>query len=226
MDLYSLEELLTLQYRSFSALGEWAKQVRLRTGYSKQVTELWGGSCTWMSSAKTAAGWNISRRQDWGLFLLEWLFKTAATMQRRQLNVTCEDAPIPTKPQQPRMQPPSNWSYQPCWFYRRWDPGIGWRGLLWMVSCGPKHPPHWCQDQLMSNFHEDLGQWLGRAGLCDTLKMAQWQRQSTTHSNRSMSRGRTCSHACSLSSVQRLSEAGRWEGTAAPKQQIMQPYTG
>ena len=39
MDYCSLEELITLQYGSFTALSEWVKQLTQRTGHSKHLTK-------------------------------------------------------------------------------------------------------------------------------------------------------------------------------------------
>ena len=67
MDLCSLEELVTLQYRIFSALCKWAKQVALRTGHSKQVT---GQALRWQlyldQLGKDLPRWNITQREEWG----------------------------------------------------------------------------------------------------------------------------------------------------------------
>ena len=84
MDLCSLEELVTLQYRSFSALGEQEKQVTLRTGFSNQVNQDLRWQLYLDELGKDCPRWSIPKMGEWGLFFLEWLFQTATTMWRRE----------------------------------------------------------------------------------------------------------------------------------------------
>ena len=146
--------------------------------------------------------------------------------RERNSNTKCEDVPTPTKVQWPRTQVLSNWQYEPCWVLhmtKSWN----WLKRFTMVCVlrGTKHPPHWCKDQLMSDLHEELGQWLGRADLHGALQMAPQCRWSATCSDRSQSRGRTHSNAQSSSWVRMPWKTNRQEGTMAPSAAETQPYT-
>ena len=48
-----------------------------------------------MSWAETAPVLSTARRQEWGLFLLEWLFHTATAMYRRELQCQMQTPPLP-----------------------------------------------------------------------------------------------------------------------------------
>ena len=85
MDYCSPEELVTLQYGSFGTLSDQVKQLTQRTGCSKHPTE-W--AMRWQlyldELDRRHPGWSLAWWQEWGLFLLEWLFSIASTMQRRE----------------------------------------------------------------------------------------------------------------------------------------------
>ena len=225
MDLCSLEKLVTLQYESISTLGKWAKQVALRTGCLKWVTD-W--ALRWQlyldELGKDCPQWSIAWRQKWGLFLLEWLFHTAATMWRRELQCHMWRHLYSRQTAAAEDMAPEQLVVQTLLASR--DEDI--LKIAEDISCGwyqlaPSILPCQHQDQLMSNLHKGLGQWLGRACLCGTPQMAEQCGQSVMCSNRTHSRGRTCSHTCSSSWVWMLSEICRQKGTVAPLQQRCSP---
>ena len=164
--------------------------------------------------------WSITRRQEWGLFLLEWLFHTATAIWRRKLQHQmwrCPHSHLTTAAKdtglkQQKVQTLLGSTHEEILELAR-EVYLGWYQVVSNILL------NWCRDQLMSNLHDELYQWLGRDGLCSALQMAPQCRQSAMCSNRSQSRGRTCSHACFSSWAQMPSEANRWEGTAAPQQQ-------
>ena len=80
-----MEELVTLQYSSFTALGKRAKQDALRMGCLKRVTEgvLWG-QLYLGELRRDHPGWSSTHHQEWWLFLQECLLHNAAAMQRNE----------------------------------------------------------------------------------------------------------------------------------------------
>ena len=88
-----MEELVTLQYGSFTTLGEWVKQDTLRTGHSKRVAErALLGSAVLGWAQKGAPRLENCPSLGVGLFLLEHLLHNAAAMQRKEWE-TCKKAP-------------------------------------------------------------------------------------------------------------------------------------
>ena len=85
--LYSgMEELVTLQYGSFTLLGWWVKEFAQRTGCSKRVAyqTIWGQ--LYLNELKREyLDWNTGQCQEWGLFLLKCLLYNVASMRRKEL---------------------------------------------------------------------------------------------------------------------------------------------
>ena len=76
-----MEEMVTLQYSSFAAMGEYVKVVALPTGHLKRVAD----QALFLDELRRAhLGWNTIWHQEWRLFLLERLLNNAAAMQRKE----------------------------------------------------------------------------------------------------------------------------------------------
>ena len=77
----SMEEMVTLQYGSFAALGEWVKVVTLTTSHSKRVADQAFRSQLFLDGLRREhLGWKTICHQEWGLFLLDRLFHNATAM--------------------------------------------------------------------------------------------------------------------------------------------------
>ena len=199
-----LGELFILQYGSFSALGKWVKQVTLRTGCFKWVTD-W--TLKWQlylnELAKDYPWWSIAW-QEWGLFLLKGLFNTTSTMLRMELQHHIWRCPHSHQTAVAEDMVPNNCLYEVCWILQMIK---CWKWLKIFTVDGqyqvvPSVLPHQYQDQLMR---------LWRSGL-----------HGGTGLGRSPSRGRVCSHdpqqACF--SLQAWSPGtSRQEGTTVPQHQ-------
>ena len=174
---------------------------------SESLTELWDGNSTWMNWAKTTLDGVLLNGRSGGcssevalLYCIYHAKKRAATPHVK----------VP-----PLLPSCSSWGHSPCVRpagLNRWgnlevakDVYHGWYQVVLSIL------PCQCQDQLMGDLHNELDQWLWRAGL-----------YSTTSSGRSLSRGRTCSHApqwvwSSSWAWSPSSETHRWEGNTAPQ---------
>ena len=136
MDLCSLEELVTLQYGSFSALSDLAKQLTWRTRCSKQVTS-W--ALRWQlyldELGKDHPGWSVAQWQEWGMFLSNGSFTLYLPCKGESCNATYEGASTPTRPQQPRTW---QWNclYKACWVLQmkkslKWPKMFTVDGIKW-----------------------------------------------------------------------------------------------
>ena len=82
---YSMEEMVTLQYGCFAALGEWAKVVTLTTSHLKRVPDqALRGQLVLGELRREHPGWKTMWCQEWGFFLLEWLFHNTTAMERKE----------------------------------------------------------------------------------------------------------------------------------------------
>ena len=81
LTLYSrMKELITLQYGSFTILGERAKEFAQGTGCSKQVANQTLLDQLYLNELKRAPRLEYHPMPGMGLFLLEYLLHYAATM--------------------------------------------------------------------------------------------------------------------------------------------------
>ena len=141
MDNCSLEELIVLQYGSFTALSKWVNQLAQRTRNSKHLNE-W--ALSWQlyldKLDRGHTGWSIAHQQEWGLLLLEWLFYTTFAMQRREQQCDRWKQTLQaTAAKDAAPEQPSMWTLLG---FR--DEDIlhlegSRRHLPWPVSTGPKH---------------------------------------------------------------------------------------
>ena len=82
---YRMEELITLHHGNFTILGKWEKEYTQRSGCSNAVAEWALLSQLFLDKLKKECpGWNTTCRQEWNLFLLEWMFHNAAAMQHKR----------------------------------------------------------------------------------------------------------------------------------------------
>ena len=92
---------------------------------------------------KDCPRWSIPRRQEWGLFLLEWLFQTAATLQSRDFQCHMQRcSPLPPNHSGWGCSPHATGSTEPCWvlqMMRSWN----WlkRFIMDSINWSLKHPP-------------------------------------------------------------------------------------
>ena len=82
---YRMEELITLHHGNFAILGKWVKEYAQRGGCSNWVADwaLWS-QLFQDEMKKEHPGQNTTHRQEWNLFLLEWMFQNATTMQCKE----------------------------------------------------------------------------------------------------------------------------------------------
>ena len=80
-----MEELVNLQYGSFTTLGEQTWEFIQRTGCSNRVAkQTLQGQLYLNKLRRQHPGWNTAQCQEWGLFLLEYLLHNAASMRRKE----------------------------------------------------------------------------------------------------------------------------------------------
>ena len=73
--------MITLLHGNFVILGKLAKKYAQRTGCSNWVADWALQSQLFLDKMKKEhPGWNTACRQEWNLFLLEWMFHNATTM--------------------------------------------------------------------------------------------------------------------------------------------------
>ena len=82
---YSMEELVTLYYGNFSLLGEWVREFAWSISCSNQVA----GWTLWsllflIKFQREHLGWSTTQKQEWGLFLWEWMLHNVASLQRKE----------------------------------------------------------------------------------------------------------------------------------------------
>ena len=111
MDLCSLEELVTLQYGSFYALSEWAKQLTWRITMAHVKMSHFHQTAV----AKDMAPKQLSAWQEWGCSYWDGSSTIHLLCKRESCNSTCKDAATPTRPQWLRTQPPNNCLCRACW---------------------------------------------------------------------------------------------------------------
>ena len=131
--------MVTLQYGSFAALGEWVNVVALTTGCLKRVAE-WAlrGQLLLDELRREHPGWNTIQQQEWGLFRLEHLFHNATAMQREGARVTHVKAPpLTTNHHSQRNGPRTSFGKNPPGVHR---PGCSGAGVLGAIWVGTKHP--------------------------------------------------------------------------------------
>ena len=88
-----MEGLVTLQYGSFTILGEQVKEYGQRTRCSKWVAEWTLQDHLYLSKLRREhPGWNATQHQEWSLFLPEHLLHNAAFMRRKECQ-RCSQAP-------------------------------------------------------------------------------------------------------------------------------------
>ena len=180
-----------------AALTPWAsRQNSLPRGldaWNIPLNGQWSGNFTLDELDRNHLGWSQAWQQEWGLFLLEWLFYTASTMRKREqqcfrwrcppwATVVGDTAPVQSS----------------VWILL----GFTNEDIL-RVTKDIYHGQyqlalsiltHQCQDLLMQNLHSELNWRLVRAGLHGAMQTAPWCGWSTMCSGRSHTRGRTCSH--------------------------------
>ena len=89
-----MEEMETLQYGSFAALGEWVIAVAPTThNLKKVVDQAFRGHLFLDELRRECLGWKTIWHQEWGLFLLERLFHNATAIQRKNNSDTCKGTP-------------------------------------------------------------------------------------------------------------------------------------
>ena len=77
--------MVTLQYGSFTALGELVKVVALTTGHSKSVADQALKDQLFLDGIRgEQPGLKTMQCQEWELFLLERLFHNTTAMQRKE----------------------------------------------------------------------------------------------------------------------------------------------
>ena len=80
-----MEEMITIQYSSFTALGKQVRVLVQSTSHSNWVTKHSLRFQLFLDALrKINANWSVIHRQGWGLFLLECLFHTAASMRQKE----------------------------------------------------------------------------------------------------------------------------------------------
>ena len=80
---FRMEEMITLQYGSYTALGEWVKVLAQSTSHWSTEHSL-RFQLFLDELRKINSNWSVAHRQEWGLFLLEHLFHTTASMRWRE----------------------------------------------------------------------------------------------------------------------------------------------
>ena len=76
-----MEELITLHYGNFVILGKRAKEYTQRTGCFNWVADWSLKSQLFLGEMKKEClGQNTTHKQEWNLFLLEWMFHNATAM--------------------------------------------------------------------------------------------------------------------------------------------------
>ena len=80
-----MEELVTLQYRNFTILWERAREFAQRPGCSNRVTNwTFRGQLFLNELWQEHLGWSTAHKQVWGLFLLEHMLHSTASMRRKE----------------------------------------------------------------------------------------------------------------------------------------------
>ena len=80
-----MEELVTLQYVNFAILGEWVKEFAQRVRCSNRVADQTLRAQFFPNELQQEhPDWSTTHRQEWGLFLLESLLHSAASMRRKE----------------------------------------------------------------------------------------------------------------------------------------------
>ena len=212
MDCCSLEELVILQYGSFSTLSQQEQQLAQRTGHSKCPTE-W--PMRWQlyldKLNQRHLGWSMAQRQNLGLFLLEWLFYTTSVRGRRVQQ--CDRWRHPHQATSAEeISPHTTLSVGPAGLLKWGHLGGGQGHLPWPGPAGTKHLHSPTPGPL------NVGSpWRAGPMACDG-----WPSQCYAL-RKIPSRGRACSQAPpqdpSLSQAQSPSpQTSRHEGTTAPQQ--------
>ena len=163
----SMKEMVTLQYDSFAALSEQAKEVALMAGHLKRVAEqAHRGQLLLDELRREHPGWKTIWHQEWGLFLLEHLFYDVTAMQGREGQWHMQRHPNLQQTAMIKEMAPEHPSGRTL--LESTDQEIldvfeqVYRGQYEVV---PSILPHRCQDQFITKLHEELGQCLVRAGL-------------------------------------------------------------
>ena len=81
---YRMEELITLHHGNFMILGKYAKAYTQRTGCSKLVGEWSIQSQLFLDEMKRECPGQNTRRQEWNLFLLEWMFQNTTAIWHKE----------------------------------------------------------------------------------------------------------------------------------------------
>ena len=154
-----MEELVSLQYGSFTILGDQAREYAQKTSCSNRVADWTIQSQLYLSDLRREnPGWNTAQHQEWGLFLLEHLLHDAASMKRKEYQ-RCSQA------LQAEML--------------KWHPSV--RTLLGFTDAeilkvtkqvyqegyvmAPSVLPCWWQEECIKELHLELAWCMARAGL-------------------------------------------------------------
>ena len=154
-------EELTLHHGNFAIPEKQVKEYTQRTGCSNQVADqaLW--SQLFLDEMKECPGWNTANRQEWNLFLLEWIFHNAAAMWHKE-HQKCSHG-LPLEPTETALEHPSLQT-----LVESWDSDLLWvteqihKGKYVvtpsMFTCAQ-------QEDLMKELQKELSRCLTQAGL-------------------------------------------------------------
>ena len=205
----SMEEMVTLLYGSFAALGEWVNIVVPTTSHSKRVAD-WAlkGLLFLDELRRKHPVWKTIWHQEWAIFLLESLFHNVTEMQRKEWQWQSERCPHPQQTNVAEEMAPEHPSVRTLLGSTKQEilDVVEWvhRG---QYEVAPSVIPCMLQNQFIINLHEKLGKCLVRAGLKSVMTTA-W----------SLSIGRRHLWACSSSWSRspsancRRKEVARWQG--------------
>ena len=103
-----MEELIILHHGNVTIQGRWAKEFSQRMGYSNWVPDQALQSQLFLVEMK-----NTTYRQEWSLFLLEWMFHNTAAMQCKE-HQRCTWG-LPLEPTETASEHPSVWTLIGSW---------------------------------------------------------------------------------------------------------------
>ena len=177
-----MEELVTLQYGSFTILGEQVREYAQMTSCPNWVTNrtLWGQ--LYLSELRRKhPGWNATQYQEWGLFLLEGLLHNTVSIrgkehQRHPQAPQAKMAEV-TAPEHPTIRTLLGSTDAEI---SRVDEKVYWGEYV----IAPSVLPFQQQEECIRELHLELAQHMARAGL-----------QSRPRSARPTSQSRGCSHS-------------------------------
>ena len=158
-----MEELVPIQYGSFTILGRQAKEYAHRIGCSTWVADQTLQGQLYLSELRWEhLGWNTIQKQEWGLFLWEHLLHNAASMRRKK----CQWCSWKLQAEMAKVMAPE---YPSFWtLLGSMDVDIlkitekdSWGNYV----TAPSVPLWWQQEECIKELCQELAQCTARAGL-------------------------------------------------------------